>query len=159
MALPGCVSLALPAGAAAARLRGPAGTSMAAELRGCYAACSHRRISGQNGRAAPTERRCRWRHILMSCCGAGLGPPPQGAARSLGIVVAPVRFSPRARNLSEKLPRMEGGVGQAALSHSAGAAFVPLKQSNKPLSPNRTPQSSLQPDLAIECPYKPVRFS
>lgn len=104
MALPGCVSLALPAGAAAARLRGPAGTSMAAELRGCYAARSHRRISGQNGRAAPTERRCRWRHILMSCCGAGLGPPPQGAARSLGIVVAPVRFSPRARNLSEKLP-------------------------------------------------------
>lgn len=103
MALPGCVSLALPAGAAAARLRGAAGTSMAAELRGSYTARGHRRISGRNGRAAPTERRPRWRHILMLCCGAGVGPPLQGTARSVSAVVAPVRLSSPPPTLPLKL--------------------------------------------------------
>lgn len=157
MALPGCVSLALPAGAAAARLRGAAGTSMAAEVRGCYAARGHRRISGRNGGAAPTERRPRWRHILMLCCGAGADPPPQGRC-SLGVVVAPVRFSPPPPplNYARSVRRAEGDVCRAAVSHAAGVAFVPLKQSNKLLSANRTPRSSLQSGLAVKYPCKSI---
>lgn len=55
MALPGCVSLALPAGAAAARLRGAAGTGMAALLRGsgCPAAAAEPYFRAAPARGGP----------------------------------------------------------------------------------------------------------
>jgi len=99
--------------------------------------------------------------VTSSCRAAGRdwALHPRGRHAALASSWHQCGFLPVLVTYQRSSRRMEGGVGQAALSHSAGAAFVPLKQSNKPLSPNRTPQSSLQPDLAIECPYKPVRFS
>lgn len=117
MALPGWVSLALPAGAAAARLRGAAGAGMAAlrpRLLRCPAAAA-----GPYFRAAPAEGRPRRRHILRGGAGAasrgsacGDRPPAgqtgkrrRGAAERglcLGSAEAVVCTNPAPQNLWQK---------------------------------------------------------